>query len=206
MVVGDLGDSHVVLAERNSDRKGDWRAKCLSVAQKPWEKGERERIHEAGGKLNRVYGETRLGGYHASRRRLPLFSQLTECSTGALNMSRSLGDMDYKQPAASWITSSNVIREDLPKKEGSITGDLVSNEAHTVTRDLPGRCLLLLATDGVGEGPAAERVAKQAAEMWEKKMSAQKIAEQLARKSEKQRYADNCTIIVVCMKNADRDR
>lgn len=61
LVVGDLGDSHVVLAERNSDRKGDWKARCLSVAQKPWDRGERERIHAAGGKLNRVYGEQRLG-------------------------------------------------------------------------------------------------------------------------------------------------
>jgi len=62
VVVGDLGDSHVVLAERASpEKKGVWRAKCLSFAQKPWSKEERERIHEAGGKLNRVYGETRLG-------------------------------------------------------------------------------------------------------------------------------------------------
>jgi serine/threonine protein phosphatase PrpC len=61
VVVGDLGDSHVVLAERTSERKGDWKAKCLSCAQKPWSKEERERIHDAGGKLNRVYGETRLG-------------------------------------------------------------------------------------------------------------------------------------------------
>jgi hypothetical protein len=61
VVVGDLGDSHVVLAEKNSERKGDWRAKCLSYAQKPWSKEERERIHDAGGKLNRIYGETRLG-------------------------------------------------------------------------------------------------------------------------------------------------
>ena len=61
VVVGDLGDSHVVLAEKNSERKGDWKAKCLSYAQKPWSKEERERIHDAGGKLNRVYGETRLG-------------------------------------------------------------------------------------------------------------------------------------------------
>jgi hypothetical protein len=61
VVVGDLGDSHVVLAERNPERKGDWKAKCLSYAQKPWSKEERDRIHDAGGKLNRVYGETRLG-------------------------------------------------------------------------------------------------------------------------------------------------
>ena len=61
VVVGDLGDSHVVLAEKNSERKNDWKAKCLSYAQKPWSKEERERIHDAGGKLNRIYGETRLG-------------------------------------------------------------------------------------------------------------------------------------------------
>jgi serine/threonine protein phosphatase PrpC len=125
-----------------------------------------------------------------------LHSVSLQYSIGALNMSRSLGDMDYKQPAASWITSSSVIRDDLPKKEGSISGDLISNEAHTLKRDL------MLATDGVGEGPAAERVGKLAAEMWDKKMSAQKIAEQLARKSEKQRYADNCTIIIVYIRNA----
>lgn len=117
-------------------------------------------------------------------------------------MSRSLGDMDYKLPEASTITSSSVIRDDLPKKEGSITGDLVSNEAHTTTRDLPSRSLLLLATDGVGEAAAAERAAKSAADMWEKKMSAQKIAEQLARRAEKQRYADNCTIIVIGLRSA----
>jgi len=75
VVVGDLGDSHVVLAERNSERKADWRAKCLSHAQKPWAKEERERIHEAGGKLNRVYGETRLGELVTSL--LDLACQLT---------------------------------------------------------------------------------------------------------------------------------
>lgn len=122
-------------------------------------------------------------------------------ASGALNMSRSLGDCDYKQPAAGWITSSSVIRDDLPKKTGSISGDLVSNEAHTTTRDLPKQSLLLLATDGIGEGPAAERAARSAADMWEKRVPAQKIAEQLARKAERQRYADNCTIIVVCMRN-----
>jgi len=58
----------------------------------------------------------------------------------------------------------------------------------------------MLATDGVGEGPAAERFAKMAAEMWDKKISAQRIADQLTRKAEKQRFADNCTIIVVCIK------
>jgi hypothetical protein len=63
IVVGDLGDSHVVLAEPKSEKKGDWMAKCLSYAQKPWSKEERERIAEAGGKLNRVYGETRLGEF-----------------------------------------------------------------------------------------------------------------------------------------------
>jgi serine/threonine protein phosphatase PrpC len=116
-------------------------------------------------------------------------------------MSRSLGDMDYKQPAASWITSSTVIRDDLPKKEGSITGDLISNECHTtVNSDISGRCLLMLATDGVGEGPAAERYAKMAAEMWDKKMSAQKIADQLTRKAEKTRFADNTTVLIVCLK------
>jgi hypothetical protein len=62
VVVGDLGDSHVVLAERVPDKKGIWKAKILSTtASKPWSKEERERIHDAGGKLNRVYGETRLG-------------------------------------------------------------------------------------------------------------------------------------------------
>lgn len=117
-------------------------------------------------------------------------------------MSRSLGDMDYKLPEASTITSSSVIRDDLPKKKGSITGDLVSNDAHTTTRDLPSRSLLLLVTDGVGEAAAAERAAKSAADMWEKKMSAQKIAEQLARRAEKQRYADNCTIIVIGLRSS----
>jgi len=61
VVVGDLGDSHVVLADRVPEKKGIYKAKCLSFAQKPWSKEERERIHDAGGKLNRVYGETRLG-------------------------------------------------------------------------------------------------------------------------------------------------
>jgi serine/threonine protein phosphatase PrpC len=58
----------------------------------------------------------------------------------------------------------------------------------------------MLATDGVGEGPAAERYAKMAAEMWDKKMSAQKIADQLTRKAEKTRFADNTTVLIVCLK------
>lgn len=78
VVVGDLGDSHVVLAERVPDKKGIWKAKILSTtASKPWSKEERERIHDAGGKLNRVYGETRLGEFYKYCHNLSDISKLT---------------------------------------------------------------------------------------------------------------------------------
>jgi serine/threonine protein phosphatase PrpC len=60
----------------------------------------------------------------------------------------------------------------------------------------------MLATDGVGEGPSAMKYARTAAEMWDKKMSAQKIADQLTRKAEKTRFADNTTILIVCIKGS----
>jgi hypothetical protein len=85
VVVGDLGDSHVVLAERVPEKKGIWKAKCLSFAQKPWSKEERERIHDAGGKLNRVYGETRLG--EKTTYKLPACYEVRSFSTNTFSRS-----------------------------------------------------------------------------------------------------------------------
>jgi len=110
LVVGNAGDSRAVLSRRR-------RAMPLSTDHKPNLPEERERIQRAGGRVER-----QTLGDHVQYR-----------VNGNLNLSRSIGDMEYKRVAH------------LPPNEQMIcsTPDVVA-----VVRD-PGDEFLLLACDGV---------------------------------------------------------
>ncbi|RMY59381.1 hypothetical protein D0863_11954 [Hortaea werneckii] len=181
LVTADLGDSHIVLANKQADEELVWNVSRLSVLQTPSSTMERARIEDAGGEINYTYGSARVGG---------------------LAISRALGDMSFKQPEIGEISHSLQSIDDLEgetgvQKNSVVTADLVSNEAHTTARHLKGRNVLLLASDGIGEPSDAEGAARHAAKCWEQGMSAHQIAQDLGRQAMRLPAPDNCTIVLV---------
>ncbi|GAQ07160.1 protein phosphatase 2C homolog 3 [Aspergillus lentulus] len=77
LVVANLGDSHVILAERDNRTDHPSQIRRLSKSHKPDTPDEKARIEDAGGAVNTRRGTARLG---------------------SLNMSRALGDLQYKNP------------------------------------------------------------------------------------------------------------
>ncbi|KAI6816091.1 hypothetical protein KC340_g15789 [Hortaea werneckii] len=181
IVSADLGDSHIVLANKQPDEPLVWNVSRLSVLQNPSSTMERARIENVGGEINHTYGTARIGG---------------------LAISRALGDMSLKQPEIGEISHSLQSMGDLEGETGVqensiVTSDLVSNEANTTARHLKGRNVLLLASDGIGETSDAEGAARHAAKCWEQGMSAHQIAQDLGRQAMRLPAPDNCTIVLV---------
>ncbi|KAF7596727.1 hypothetical protein BBP40_000155 [Aspergillus hancockii] len=77
MVIGNLGDSHIIMADYAGAKGVATNVRRITANHKPDDPGEKERIEEAGGLVNFISGTARLG---------------------ALNMSRALGDLQYKEP------------------------------------------------------------------------------------------------------------
>lgn len=193
LVVADLGDSHVVLAEDIPDREGKWRTSRLSREARPNADSERERIEAAGGRLDFSTGQGRIG-----ERKCDHFLQARaeRLHAGKINVSRALGDFDYKLPHV-----QKVDRQSSLSNGALIKHDLVSDEPHIRSSHLNGRSLLLLASDGVGEGEDAERTTEAAVKMISKGASADETAEALAQQCSKRQFADNCTIIIVLLES-----
>ncbi|EME43865.1 hypothetical protein DOTSEDRAFT_23988 [Dothistroma septosporum NZE10] len=82
---------------------------------------------------------------------------------------------------------------------GPATGDLLSNVAHMVKRELKSNSRLMLATDGVGEAPRAEEAAKHALKLWGNGVKAENIAADLTSKATTMPNSDNGTVIVVVL-------
>ena len=67
LVTADLGDSHIILANRQPDEQPVWNVSRLSVLQTPSSTMERARIEDAGGEINYTYGSARVGASLAKR-------------------------------------------------------------------------------------------------------------------------------------------
>ncbi|KAI6900013.1 hypothetical protein KC318_g8690 [Hortaea werneckii] len=181
LVSADLGDSHIVVANKQPDEQLVWNVSRLSVLQSPSSTMERARIEDAGGEIHHSYGTARIGG---------------------LAISRALGDTNLKQPEIGEISHSLQSIRDLEGEIGVqensiVTSDLVSNEANTTARHLKGRNVLLLASDGIGGTSDAEGAARHAAKCWEQGMSAPQTAQDLGRQAMRLPAPDNCTVVLV---------
>lgn len=208
LVQANLGDSHVVYADHLPEsqsptlRSGSsdsnpiddelpvgWTVETLSVEHAPDSPTEKRRIEAAGGEVNYGTGIARIG---------------------AVNMSRALGDIDYKKPRVNRLAGHNL--SDLPGVEtglapgASATHDLVSNKAHFATRHLNGQSLVLLASDGVGDAKDAEEVTRLAVDRWKQGATAAVIAKELTNREGNMKGADNCTVIVVVLDTEKKGR
>jgi serine/threonine protein phosphatase PrpC len=190
LVEADLGDSHVIFANHSDhsgsleDKKGkdDWDVKVLSKEHSPDAPEEKRRIEEAGGEVNYSTGIARVG---------------------AVNMSRALGDMEYKKPKVNRLAGHDL--SDLDGVEtgvapgATVTHDLVSNKAHFSTRELDGQSLIMLASDGVGDADEACEDAREAVKQWSAGKELKAIAESLTQRAGKMKNADNCTVLLVVL-------
>jgi serine/threonine protein phosphatase PrpC len=129
-------------------------------------------------------------------------SKLTD-PAGALNMSRALGDLELKKPRVNRLAAHNL--SDLDGVETGVspgktaTADLVSIEAHFASRTLEGQNLLLICSDGVGDGNDAETATRFATTMKTQGKTAEQIAKEITKRAGKATGADNCTVVVVCL-------
>lgn len=201
LVQANLGDSHVVFANHrpqspvspvrtgsgdsssvDGNNPSKWDVEVLSVEHAPDNPTEKKRVEEAGGEINYATGIARIG---------------------AVNMSRALGDIDYKKPRVNRLAGHDL--SDLPGVEtgvapgARVTHDLVSNKAHFSTRHLHGQSLVLIASDGVGDAKDAEEVTRLAVDRWQQGAKANVIAQELTSREGKMMGADNCTVLVIVL-------
>ncbi|EYE94308.1 PP2C family serine/threonine-protein phosphatase [Aspergillus ruber CBS 135680] len=143
LFTGNMGDSKVFLGTLDSgDQVED--VKCLTKSHKPSSPDEKQRIENAGG--------TVLQDQHEIPR------------IGALNMSRALGDLEYKTPFTNLSATNPDTNEETPLtreqaragvEPSKKQGDLLSSEPD-ITRinlDQGKKYVLALVSDGVSDSP-----------------------------------------------------
>jgi serine/threonine protein phosphatase PrpC len=184
-VEADLGDSHIVFANHSSNpgaQPDDWDVRVLSKEHAPDDPEEKKRIEKAGGKVTFTTGIARIGG---------------------VNMSRALGDMEYKKPKVNRLAGhdlSDLIGVDTGVAPGAtVTQDLVSNTAHFTSHQLDGQSLIMLASDGVGNANEAKDDAREAVSLWTQGKTLKEIADNLTKRAGGVENADNCTVVLVVL-------
>ncbi|KAJ5235378.1 uncharacterized protein N7469_004546 [Penicillium citrinum] len=180
LVVSNLGDSHVILAERDPKTECPYHIRRLTEAHKPETPSEKARIHEAGGSV-----ETRSG--------VP--------RVGSLNMSRTLGDLQYKSPVNTVESDSDSTPRDRRMVSASSKpthGDYVSNDPYTSRRTLKPdrRYLLAIISDGVSNNTDDGALVQHVMKLAMRGMRAGDIARDVATNNAVLPHSDNATCIV----------
>ncbi|KAH3190738.1 hypothetical protein KXV92_003191 [Aspergillus fumigatus] len=144
LVVGNLGDSHVLLGEHYPN---GWEVQRITKAHKPGSDTEKERIKEAGGVVNRELGSPRIG---------------------ALNMSRALGDLQYKAPLINADEPFSLEQEIAGFNPDKEQGDLLSNRPAISRIELKEdrKYIVILTTDGVTDEMEDRRILDQVVAHW----------------------------------------
>ncbi|EAW17407.1 PP2C family serine/threonine-protein phosphatase [Aspergillus fischeri NRRL 181] len=173
LVVGNLGDSHVLLAEHHPN---GWEMKRITKAHKPGSDAEKERIKEAGGVVNRELGSPRIG---------------------ALNMSRALGDLQYKAPLINADEPFSLEQEIAgfnPEKE---QGDLLSNRPAISRIELEEdrKYIVILTTDGVTDEMEDRRILDRVVAHWNYGTRAEGVAGKITTEATGGPMSDNATCV-----------
>lgn len=165
LFLANVGDSRAVLAER-VNTKGDYNAIRVSREHKILvDEGERKRLRNLHAKIR---GDRLVSRSHS------------------LNMTRALGDFDFKKPQ---VDSES---------------DWVSPVPHLTKIDIqPSHEFLILASDGLWDFVNDEDMVRIIVECRHRKMSAQDIATELVKEIEGEPHSDNVTIIIVFFEGED---
>ncbi|KAJ5130363.1 uncharacterized protein N7515_006402 [Penicillium bovifimosum] len=182
LVVSNLGDSHVILAERDPKTEHPYHVRRLTEAHKPEIPSEKARIEEAGGMVINRRGTHRLG---------------------SLNMSRALGDLQYKNPVNTY-TDNPVLDRAGSQSAASRTesrGDFISNDPYTTRRTLQTdrRYLLVVASDGVTDRVDDTNLMQHVMKMSMRGKPAGEIAQVIATDTASRPRGDNASCIVAML-------
>ncbi|OQE28504.1 hypothetical protein PENSTE_c003G02096 [Penicillium steckii] len=181
LVVSNLGDSHVILAERDPKTEYPYHIRQLTEAHKPETPSEKARIHEAGGSVEMRSGVPRVG---------------------SLNMSRTLGDLQYKTPVntvdGDGDSDSKPRDRRVPSSSNSNHGDFLSNDPYTSRRTLQSdrRYLLVIISDGVSNNTDDGALIQHVMKLAMRGMRAGDIARDVATNNAILPHSDNATCIV----------
>ncbi|KAL1954173.1 hypothetical protein VTO42DRAFT_1529 [Malbranchea cinnamomea] len=176
-VCANLGDSHVILADHNVRSNLPVEIRRLTVSHKPSVPSERSRIEEAGGTVNEATRTPRIG---------------------ALNMSRTLGDLEYKDP----INKSNDesifrMRRRTTLAPPEERGDIVSRKPHFTRVPLQSghRYVLALTSDGVTDVADDYTIMQQIVQGYTDGLHAKEISHKVASLSADGKRSDNATLV-----------
>ncbi|KAJ5661218.1 uncharacterized protein N7484_000590 [Penicillium longicatenatum] len=178
LIVSNLGDSHVILAERDPKTERPYHIRRLTEEHKPEEPRERRRIEEAGGEVAMRSGIARLG---------------------SLNMSRALGDLQYKNPVKERQDSNPW--PGVRRGSSSSAGDLLSNDPFTSRRTLQAdrRYLLVIVSDGVSDSTEDAALIQHVMNLAMRGRRASEVAQEVATKYTRHERSDNASCVVAML-------
>ncbi|KAF7133838.1 hypothetical protein CNMCM5793_005250 [Aspergillus hiratsukae] len=184
LVVGNLGDSHVLMGE--SDITGQLETvRRLTQDHKPDNPREKEKIEDAGGMVNYAFDTARIG---------------------ALNMSRALGDLQYKNPLNNDTAGPSTAGQELAAMTPSIEqGNFLSTEPSITQVDLKKdrRYILALTTDGVTNVLEDNVIINEIKTRHEGGLGVQQVADELVGDVAEGLRRDNATF--ECIRYGDND-
>jgi serine/threonine protein phosphatase PrpC len=166
--------------------------KRITKAHKPGSEAEKERIKEAGGVVNRELGSPRIGipsfSYHAV--------QLLMLA-GALNMSRALGDLQYKAPLINAEEPFSLEQEIAGFNPNKEQGDLLSNRPSVSRIELKedGKYIVILTTDGVTDEMTDRRILDRVVAHWNYGTRAEGVAGKITTEATAGPMSDNATCV-----------
>ncbi|KAJ5846656.1 Protein phosphatase 2C [Penicillium rubens] len=180
LFVSNLGDSHVILAERDPQTEHPYHIRRLTEAHKPPIPSERARIEEAGGAVNNRSGTARLG---------------------SLNMSRAVGDLQYKNPLNTFQDNFAADPASSATSRSESRGNFLSNDPYTSLRRLhtDRRYLLLVVSDGVSDRVDDVTLVQHVMKLSMRGKRANEIAQEIATNSASRPRSDNATCIVAML-------
>ncbi|KAJ0414148.1 phosphatase 2C-like domain-containing protein [Aspergillus carlsbadensis] len=184
LVVGNLGDSHAILAEVEGGRKEVGSVTRLTESHKPESPHEKQRIEDAGGMVHAQKNVPRIG---------------------ALNMSRAIGDLEYKKPLNNMesgpITEEQqvaVYGQDKPAEErDSFLSTEMSFKRMELKRDK--QYVLALTTDGVTNYTEDRIIMGNVSQQLKVGSKAQEAAKKIVDEAASRPGSDNATCILILL-------
>ncbi|KAL4773151.1 phosphatase 2C-like domain-containing protein [Aspergillus nidulans var. acristatus] len=191
LVVGNIGDSHILMAERDPETGKVKSIERLTTSHKPESADEKARIEKAGGHVRSHHDISRIG---------------------SLNMSRALGDLQYKAPLISAAAAPKTEGQkfatapdpqDVSAQHGAQAGtgrdDFITVEMSFRRIDLhkEKQYLLALTTDGVTNALGDGKIMNGIAQMFNTGSKADEVARTVVDQAAATEYADNATCVAV---------
>ncbi|KAL4961611.1 PP2C family serine/threonine-protein phosphatase [Aspergillus stella-maris] len=185
LVVGNVGDSHIILAERDSGSGHVRGVDRLTTSHKPENPEEKERIEQAGGQIHEQHAITRIG---------------------SLNMSRALGDLQYKTPLIAITSVDQTDAQEVATNEhSSHTEDLITVQISSRRVELgkDKQYMLALTTDGITNVIDDNKLMSNMMGLFNRGGNAEQVAGAMVNEATGRPQSDNSTCVAVVLNGVD---